>query len=334
VNRAPSSTAKAVIIAAAVTIVLAAIVSWFAWPAKEVAPRDLPIVVAGPPPVAAALADQLRSERAGAFDVTTVADADAADEVIRAREAYGAIVVGPDGPSLHIATAASPTVAALLTQAAQEFGQGRPVPVVDVVRAGPDDPRGAGFTAGFLPLLLAAMVAGIILAVVISGRQARIVGVVTFAVLAGLVGAAMLDWLGLTAGNYLGVAGAIALVALAISATVAGLAAVLGPPGIALGVVLVFLFGNPISGAAAAPELLPEPWGVVGQLLPPGAGVSLVRSAGFFDGAGSAAPLWTLVVWAALGLVALVLGRPFGHALSTGARSRESAGTSTATPAA
>ena len=309
-NRAPSSTAQAVIIAAAVTIVLAAIVSWFAWPAKEVAPRDLPIVVAGPPPAAAAIADGLRFDQPGAFDITTVADAQAADDAIRARKAYAAFVLASDGPKLHIATAASPTVAALLTQASREFGAGQPVPIVDVVPAGPDDPRGAGFAAGFLPLLLAAMVAGIILAVRIPTWEARILGVVAFAVLAGLVGAALLDWLGLTTGSYLAVAGAIALVALAIAATVSGLAAVLGPPGIALGVVIVFLFGNPISGVAAAPELLPEPWGSVGQVLPPGAGVSLVRSAAFFDGAGSAAPLWTLVAWAVVGLRASGAGPP------------------------
>ncbi len=78
---------------------------------------------------------------------------------------------------------------------------------------------------------------------------------------------------------------------------------------------------------AAAPELLPEPWGAVGQLLPPGAGVSLVRSAAFFDGAGTAAPLWTLVAWAVVGLVLLALGRPFGHALpARGQRSDVAAG--------
>jgi hypothetical protein len=216
-----------------------------------------------------------------------------------------------------------------MSQAAQGLGQGQPVPIVDVVPAGPDDQRGAGFAAGFLPLLLAAMVAGIILAVLIPTWKARILGVVAFALLAGLVGAGLLDWLGLTGGSYLGVAGAIALVALAISATVSGLAAVLGPPGIALGVVIVFLFGNPIAGVAAASELLPEPWGAVGQLLPPGAAVSLVRSAAFFDGAGSVAPLWTLVAWAVLGLGLLVLGRPFRHTLPDRGSSTAAAGTPT-----
>jgi hypothetical protein len=38
---------------------------------------------------------------------------------------------------------------------------------------------------------------------------------------------------------------------------------------------------------------------VIGQLLPPGAGGNLLRSTGFFDGAGGAEHLTVLAVWAA-----------------------------------
>jgi hypothetical protein len=96
---------------------------------------------------------------------------------------------------------------------------------------------------------------------------------------------------------------------LAIGATLAGLATALGRAGIALAAVLLFVGGNPISGVAAAPELLPQPWGAIGQLLPPGAGASLLRSTVFFDGAGAVRPLWTLVVWAVGGLLLLAIGR-------------------------
>ena len=181
--------------------------------------------------------------------------------------------------------------------------------VVDVVPGAPDDPRGAGFASGFLPLVLASMIGGILLAVAVSGWRERLIGLGAFAVVGGLVGAGVLHGLGLLAGSYWAAAGAIALLALAVSATVVGLCAVLGAPGIGLGVLIVFLFGNPISAVAAAPELLPQPWGTIGQLLPPGAGATLLRSEAFFDGAGSAAPLWTLVAWAAVGLI-LVGGRP------------------------
>jgi hypothetical protein len=39
-----------------VVLVQALIVFWFAWPAQKTAPRELPVVVAGPAPAAAAVA--------------------------------------------------------------------------------------------------------------------------------------------------------------------------------------------------------------------------------------------------------------------------------------
>jgi hypothetical protein len=129
-------------------------------------------------------------------------------------------------------------------------------------------------------------------------------------VVAGLVGAGVLVWLGLVpGGSYLACAGALLLVTLAVSAAVTGLGAILGRPGIALGVLVIFPLGIPISAVAAAPELLPQPWGAVGQYLPAGAAGSLVRDAVFFSGHGSAAPLWTLLSWAVAGLVLVAIGR-------------------------
>jgi hypothetical protein len=314
-------------IALGVTVLLGLLVSWFAWPAKELEPRDLPVVVAGPAQATAAMTQQLQAVRPGAFAVTTAPDAAAADQKLKDREAYAAFVIGADGVSLHTASGASPTVSTLLGQAAQQLGNGRAIPIVDVVPGAPEDPRGAGFASGYLPLVLASMVAGILLAVIVPTRGARLIGLGTYAVLAGLVGAAVLHGLGLITGSYLAAAGALALLGLAVSATVTGLAAVLGAPGIGLGVVLVFLFGNPISAVAAAPELLPKPWGLVGQWLPAGAGATLLRSAAFFDGAGAAGPLWTLVAWAAVGLVLVAVGRtPIGaHSLAARAKRKAEA---------
>src|SRR5262245_29592546 len=156
--RAPAP-ARALLIAVAATLLQAILVSWFAWPATQLEPRDLPVVVAGPQPAAAALAAQLNAARPGAFTVTIVADAAAADARLRDRTAYAAFVVTtPDSPSLHVASAASPTVAALLTQAAAQLGRSAAPTVVDVVPGSSDDPRGAGFASGFLPLVLLGLV--------------------------------------------------------------------------------------------------------------------------------------------------------------------------------
>lgn len=88
----------------------------------------------------------------------------------------------------------------------------------------------------------------------------------------------------------------------------AGRAALLGMAGIGLGALLIVFFGNPFAGASTAPELLPEPVGAPGQLLPPGAGATLLRSVSFFDGAAALTPALVLTAWATLGLAAVLLG--------------------------
>jgi hypothetical protein len=286
------------------------LIALFAWPAIKTAPRDLPVVVAAPPPAATALTQQLATTRPGAFKVTTVADEAAATAALRNREAYAAFVLRPQGPALLVASAASPVVAQLLTQQAQALGGGgSPVPVVDVVPTDRDDPRGAGFAAGLLPLVLTSMLAGILVLAAVRARWARLTGVIVFAVGAGLAGAAVLQyWMGALPGSYAVNAGVIGLLALAISGAIAGLGALLGLAGIGLGAVAVFLVGNPLSAVASAPELLPQPWGEVGQFLPPGAGATLLRSAAYFDGAGGTAALWTLGAWALGGIVLLLIG--------------------------
>ena len=71
---------------------------------------------------------------------------------------------------------------------------------------------------------------------------------------------------------------------------------------------MIFI-GNPFSAAATAPELLPQPVGGLGRLLPPGAGANLLRSTGFFDGAGAGRHVTVLAGWAVLGVAATLLTR-------------------------
>ncbi|MBQ1049793.1 hypothetical protein KBX50_15130 [Micromonospora sp. C51] len=319
-NRPPL--ALAVFVAAVAVAGQALLVPLFAAPAANLAPRDLPVAVAGPAPAVAETAGRLAAARPGAFSVTTLPDAEAADRALRDREVYGAFVIGADGVTLHTASAASPTVAALLTEAAGQLGGGRPVPVVEVVPTTADDPRGAGFAAGFLPLAMTSLLAGALLVLLVAGGLARLVGLAATGVLAGLMGVVVLDgWLGVIAGDWLAEAAAIGLFALAASAVVAGLGALLGRPGIGLGALLVFLVGNPLSAVGAAPELLPQPWGALGQWLPVGAGGTLLRSVAFFDGAGAGRPIAVLGGYAVVGLaLVLVASRIHGGASTTNRR--------------
>ena len=98
------------------------------------------------------------------------------------------------------------------------------------------------------------------------------------------------------------------LTVLAIAAGATGLLALVGEAGLVLAALVMVLLGNPLSGVPSAPELLPQPFGTIGQLLPPGTGGSLLRSTAFFDGNAAGGPLTVLAVWAVLGLAAVWAG--------------------------
>jgi hypothetical protein len=299
----------------------------FAWPAARLAPRELPVGVVAP----AAAGDAIGQRLAGAGDAVEVhrfPDQASARAAITDREVYGAIVVAPEGTTVLTASAASPLVAQLLQQAATTAAGGAPlaqpgaagapttrpppggadsgaVRVVDLVPADPDDPRGAALAASVLPLVLAGMAAGLLVWLAGGTGVAGWVVLVGAAAGAGLVATGIAQgWLGVLGGDWVVNAGVFGLTVLAVGAAVAGLAALFGRAGAALGALLMVLVGNPLSGVSSAPELLPEPAGAIGQLLPPGAGGSLLRSTAFFDGAAATEPLVVLVAWVALGLLA------------------------------
>jgi hypothetical protein len=275
----------------------------FAWPAARLAPRDLPIGVVAP--AAAGDAIEQRLARDGdAVEVHRFLDQASARAAIADRDVYGAIVVAQDGTTVLTASAASPLVAQLLQQAAAAPPAAGAVRVVDVVPADPDDPRGAALAASVLPLVLAGMAAGVLVWLAGGAWPVRWAVLVVASGTAGVVAAGIAQgWLGVLGGGWLVNAGVLGLTVLAVGGAVAGLAALFGRAGAALGALLMVLVGNPLSGISSAPELLPEPAGAIGQLLPPGAGGSLLRSTAFFDGAGGAVPLAVLAAWVALGLL-------------------------------
>src|SRR3954469_2706825 len=110
---------RAVAIAVGLVAVLSLLLLAFSWPSANLAPRDLPMLVAGPPQATAPVVQGIERARPGAFDVSTVADEQAARTAIEDRDAYGAVVLAPSGtPRVLTASAASPVVAQLLGQLA------------------------------------------------------------------------------------------------------------------------------------------------------------------------------------------------------------------------
>ena len=132
---------------------------------------------------------------------------------------------------------------------------------------------------------------------------------VSFSAASGLALTALLRAMDALPGPYLAVAGVATLVVAAVALTALGLFRVLGPAGLGIAAVLFVVVGNPGSGNATAPELLPGFWRVAGQLLPPGAGGQALRDVAYFDGQALLAPALVLAAWAILGAALILAGR-------------------------
>jgi hypothetical protein len=291
----------------AMTVVLGTVFVAFALPAVSAEPHRVPIGVAGP----AAAADQVRQglDRAvpEGFEVTGFGSEQALRDAVLDRDSYGGLVLGSQGTKIVIATAASPVVAQVITTLGGKLaaGSGAAPQVQDIKPLPADDPRGAGMAAAALPLAIGGLLPAIALTRRFPGRTGtHIAAASAFALVAGIGVTAILKyWFGSVDGDYWPVALGMTLGIAAITFTVLGLESLAGLPGLGIGAALIVLLGNPLSGVATAPEMLPSGWGTFGQFLPPGANGTLLRSTAFFDGAGAAQPVLVLCGWAILGLV-------------------------------
>ena len=301
------------IVSVALPVIVATAVLAFAWPAAHIAPRDVPIGVVAPGPVNAQVVRGLDQAQPGAFDVRAYVDQEAARQAIRHRDAYGALVVTPHEITVLTASAASPTVAAILTTAGDHIAArlGARSQEVDVVATSPHDPHGLVLGAALLPLTICSIIVSAVVALLVRFTPAwrQLVGLVIVCATAGL-GAFLIaeTWLGALPGHPWGTWGALTLTILAMSAATTGLIALIGSSGLGVGAALMVFVGNPSSGTTSAPELLPKAVGAIGQWLPPGAGANLVRSTAYFQGHGIGRPLAVLVLWTAFGAAGVLAG--------------------------
>ncbi len=284
-----------------VPVTLAVILTLFAWPSARLEPRDLPVGVAGAPAAAAAIEQRL-AHNEGAFDVERYPDEAAARGAIEDRDVYGAFVAAPSGAKVLTSSAASPMVAQLLSHAAADAG-GEPLPVEDVVAA---SPAGSAIASSVLPLVIAGILTGVAASLLGASASGRAGLLVAGSVLGGLVATGIVQgWLDIVGGDWVANAAGLSLTIAAIAAAVAGLKALLGHAGVGIAALTMILVGNPFAAVGSAPELLPRPVGGIGQLLPLGAGGNLLRSTGFFDGAGGGRHAIVLGCWVLAGLALL-----------------------------
>jgi hypothetical protein len=304
------------------TVIVAAVLA-FAWPASRIQPRDLPVGIVGSTSESRTVIEHLETARPGGFDFHRYADPAHAREAITNRQVYGAFARTPGHLVVFDARAASTAVAQLLTtvgtnlvdaanfQAAAHGQAPVQLMVRDVVPLSAADPNGLVFSATLLPLTICSVIIAAAVGLLIKFRPAwrQLVALTVVSAVAGagayLISQAFLgalpehaaaDWASLT------------LTILAMSASTAGLIALIGAAGLGISAVLMVFIGNPFSGANSAPQLLPVPVNHIGQSLPPGAGANLLRSAAYFNGSAATGHLAVLLAWIALGFAGIILG--------------------------
>ncbi len=197
------------------------------------------------------------------------------------RRIYGVLDLGPP-PTLLVATAASPDVAALLQEGVRAVAQAQAQQLVvhDLVPLPQSDSAGATAFSVVLSLIVAGILGSTIIYLVTQRRTLAVhlaalivlaagAGVLTALVTNGIVGA--------FSGQFLAIGGVATLFVLAMVMPIAAFQALLGVPGSAVGLLLFFVVGAPSSGRGTAPQLLPDPWRVISQGLPPGAAVTARR---------------------------------------------------------
>lgn len=132
------------IVAVLLPLMIVLAVLAFAWPAARIAPRDLPVGIVGTGRASEQILAGLNRSDPTGFDVRRYADEASARAAIQHRDIYGAFAVSPGGITVLEASAASPSVAQLLSTVGQHLAASgsRQLAVDDVVPLSASDPAG------------------------------------------------------------------------------------------------------------------------------------------------------------------------------------------------
>jgi hypothetical protein len=244
--------------------------------------------------------------------LTGVPDAAAARAAVRDGRVNAAVAAGPHGETLLIQTAASPGTAAVLTKAFTQAAAALKVPLAvrDLAPLPASDPTGVSAFFLIIAWILGGYIGATVLAVMLAGPRSpnlrtallRLGLLAAYAAMSGLLGALLIGpALGVVAGYNAALAGLGIVVVFAAAAATAGLQAALGMPGTLLAIIAMVVFGDPTAGTSIATALLASPWNVIGQGLPPSAGLTAARSILYLGGVNLTGPLTVLAVYAAAG---------------------------------
>jgi hypothetical protein len=273
-------------------------------------PHAIPVGIVAPATVTGQVEDALDASVQDGFDLRAYPSEARARTGIAHREVDGALIASGSQLRLLVAQADGTGPAQALTKV---FGviaarSGRMLSVTDVAPPLADDSEALSPFFIILGVLIPSLAAGSASALVF--RRARpawcVAAPAVVAVAIGLVAAGIADGVsGL--GHYAAIAAIVALFSLAVAAPMAALGRI-WPPLVSLALLVFLVFGIPASGGPA--NLAPFGPAFLRPLhpaLPLGAAADAVRGAVYFNGFGTAGPVWVLAVWAVAGITALAL---------------------------
>ena len=273
-------------------------------------PHAIPVGIVAPATVTGQVEDALDASVQDGFDLRVYPSEARARTGIAHREVDGALIASGRQLRLLVAQADGTGPAQALTKVFDAIAakSGRPLTVTDVAPPLADDSEALSPFFIILGVLIPSLVAGSASALVF--RRARpawcVAAPAVVAVAIGLVAAGIADGVsGL--GHYAAIAAIVALFSLAVAAPMAALGRI-WPPLVSLALLVFLVFGIPSSGGPA--NLAPFGPAFLRPLhpaLPLGAAADAVRGAVYFDGYGTAGPVWVLAVWAIAGVTALAL---------------------------
>src|SRR5438094_7647728 len=283
---------------------------------KSPSPHDIPVGLVGPAPAVEQISSAFATNAPGVFAFTTYGNEADAVAGIDSRSVDGALVIGQGGPRLIVAGAAGDAVTGVITAAFtsvfQKQGQALPVETIHPFAAG--DPHGLILFFVVLAIVVSTLIAQALVGLRRgAGFVTQAALVVVYAVVAAPVAMCLATWI---AGDYgpgsWCATAFVALASAAIGAVVAGMAALLGRPGVALAALVAVLLDLVCSGGPIGSQLLPDAYRLLAPGMPAGPLYSAIRGALYFDGAGVGEPVLVLVAWLA-GRVVLLAGGRLAH---------------------
>ncbi len=292
--------------------ILVVLLALFILPSLKSGPHDLPIGLVGSPQDVTLMEENLAALLPGAYRVQRYHSAESLSSAVARREVVGGYIALENGVEALIASAGSTAISGTLSASASALAQtmGLPAQVTDVVPLPPNDPSGIGIGGLTFPLVFGGIVPVVAFKSVFPRCNGwRLTGIGLTSLASGLIVAAVLQfWFGSITDAFWPATAAMALGIAGMALPLAGLQHVFGGKGFTIGAMAMMFLGNPLAGTATTGAWLPNGLGFFGQLLPPGATGTLVRSAAYFDWAGGGAAALTLALWIAAGAALTAIG--------------------------